>query len=171
VVTSHELTEGFGMGEQAPHSRLNGLDEGELAAKGYRTLTRALGAGVDIFVKEAGSLQVFLQGHPEYDGDTLAREYRRDVGRFLTGQRADIPALPTNYYSPELASRLLAWLSEAMQAPSADAAASFPVEAIACRDAPWRATSRKLYRNWLRTVANRKGAIEQISLAVARWGG
>ena len=171
VVTSHELTEGFGPGAEAPHSRFNGLDEGELAANGYRTLTRARGAGVDMFVKEAGSLQVFLQGHPEYDGDTLAREYRRDVGRFLSGERADAPALPTNYYSPELASRLLAWLEEAVRAPSAGAVGSFPQEAIVGRDAPWRATSGKLYRNWLRTVASRKGAVDQFSLAVARWGG
>ena len=87
VVGQHEIVEGFGSTSFTPHSRWNGLDEDELAAKGYLTLTRSDRAGVDIFVKEAGSLQVFLQGHPEYDADTLAREYRRDLLRFLRGRR------------------------------------------------------------------------------------
>ena len=73
VVGRHEIVDGFGSTSSTPHSRWNGLDEDELAAKGYLTLTRSDRAGVDIFVKEAGSLQVFLQGHPEYDADTLAR--------------------------------------------------------------------------------------------------
>ena len=171
IVTKHELTEGLETGALTPHSRWNGLDEDELVAKGYRILTRAQGAGVDMFIKETGSLQVFLQGHPEYDADTLAREYRRDASRFLAGERPDPPALPANYYAPELASRLLAWLEQATQSPSGGAAASFPEEAIVFRNAPWRTTSRKLYRNWLRSVASRKGAVDQLSLAAARWGG
>jgi homoserine O-succinyltransferase len=79
AVASHELVEGFGARTSIPHSRYNGLDEGELAAKGYVMLTRSREGGVDMFVLEEESLSVFLQGHPEYDADTLAREYRRDV--------------------------------------------------------------------------------------------
>jgi homoserine O-succinyltransferase len=70
-----------------PHSRLNDLSAVRLLASGYRVLSRSAAAGVDTFVKEqdGGSLFVFFQGHPEYDTDSLLREYRRDVGRFLRG--------------------------------------------------------------------------------------
>jgi len=50
-----------------PHSRLNGLDELALASNGYETLIRSDESGVNVFVKDQGSLLVFLQGHPEYE--------------------------------------------------------------------------------------------------------
>ncbi|MBV8778524.1 MAG: homoserine O-succinyltransferase, partial [Alphaproteobacteria bacterium] len=71
---------------QTPHSRLNGIAESELAAAGYRVLSRSAEAGVDLFVKQRNSLFVFLQGHPEYDATALFGEYRRDVRRFLAGE-------------------------------------------------------------------------------------
>ena len=68
---------------------------------GYRLLTRSAAAGADAFVREeqGGSLFVFFQGHPEYETDTLAREYRRDVGRFLRGEREHYPAAPEGYFN------------------------------------------------------------------------
>ncbi len=82
-----------------PHSRWNDLRESELRAHGYKVLTRSREAGVDLFVKRRDSLFVFFQGHPEYDVDSLAREYRRDVARFLRGERADYPIMPHAYFS------------------------------------------------------------------------
>ncbi len=87
-------SEGFERGSPAAALALERPRRRRTRRKGYLTLTRAPGAGVDMFVKEWLALQVFLQGHPEYDADTLAREYRRDVGRFLAGERADAPAPP-----------------------------------------------------------------------------
>ena len=91
VIASHELVEGLGARASIPHSRYNGLDEGELAAKRYVTLTRSREGGVDMFVLEEENLSVFLQGHPEYDADTLAREYRRDVQRFMSSELSAPP--------------------------------------------------------------------------------
>ena len=54
-----------------PHSRWNDVPEDELTACGYCVLTRAQDAGVDIFMKQRKSLFVFLQGHPEYEANTL----------------------------------------------------------------------------------------------------
>ena len=47
-------------------------------------LTRSRFAGPDVFIKDEDLLEVFWQGHPEYDHDTLAREFRRDVLRYST---------------------------------------------------------------------------------------
>ena len=120
-------------------------------------------------MKEGLSLQVFLQGHPEYDGDTLAREYRRDLLRFLRGTANAPPEIPFGYFPPPITERLAAFAERA--APSAnDPAPNFPPEALAMTSAPWRAASVRLFRNWLATIARRKAARNAPSLA-ARWGG
>src|SRR6185437_10838117 len=46
------------------HSRLNGLNGGDLVARGYRVLTESHEAGVDIFAKKLRSHFIFFQGHP-----------------------------------------------------------------------------------------------------------
>ena len=69
-----------------PHSRFNALAECDLEAKGYVTLTRSRYAGPDVFIKDEDLLEVFWQGHPEYDRDTLAREFRRDVLRYFNNE-------------------------------------------------------------------------------------
>ena len=95
-----------------PHSRWNDLPLEALLSRGYRLLTCADGAGADLFVKPCGtSLFVFFQGHPEYDARALMREYRRDVLRFLTGERPDYPGLPANYFNLGTERQLL-WLRE-----------------------------------------------------------
>ena len=43
-------------------------------------------------VQSADRLHVFVTGHAEYDGDTLAQEYFRDVGKGLS------PKVPAHYF-------------------------------------------------------------------------
>ena len=69
-----------------------------MTACGYRILTRSAVAGVDMFVRQDKSFRLFFQGHPEYEATTLLREYRRDVGRYLRGERDDYPGLPLDYF-------------------------------------------------------------------------
>src|SRR5262249_62279841 len=83
-----------------PHSRWNEIPEEALVSSGYRVLSKSTAAGVDMFVKERRSLFLFFQGHPEYDAATLLREYRRDVGRFLSGERQSYPRLPKHDFDP-----------------------------------------------------------------------
>src|SRR6516165_5988286 len=95
--TDHPLLAGAPARALVPHSRWNDVPADALAGAGYDVLTRSPDAGVDMFAKRDRSLFVFLQGHPEYDPTTLLREYRRDVGRFLRGERDGYPALPRYY--------------------------------------------------------------------------
>ena len=44
--------------------------------------------------RRGGSTLVLAQGHPEYSGTILLREYRRDVSRYLDGTRPELPILP-----------------------------------------------------------------------------
>src|ERR1700691_2467541 len=100
TVADHPLLAGVARGLRVPHSRINDLPEPSLRSSGYQVLSRSGGAGVDAFVKaeQDSSLFVFFQGHPEYGDDSLLREYRRDVGRFLRGECANCPALPQGYF-------------------------------------------------------------------------
>ena len=83
-------------------------------SRGYSVLTRIAGVGVDTFVKEENSLFVFFQGHPEYDSDTLLREYRRDVGRYLNHEATTYPSIPRGYFDSSTEGVLTALRDKAM---------------------------------------------------------
>jgi len=78
-----------------PHSRWNELSAEALRQAGYTLLSWSDTSGADAFVKERASLLLFFQGHPEYEGTTLLKEYRRDVGRYLNAPPGDL-AFVTN---------------------------------------------------------------------------
>ena len=163
---SHPLTDGLSAGS-VPHSRWNDLDEADLVARGYIVLTRSPDVGVDMFAKDVGHLALFFQGHPEYDGDTLAREYRRDVRRaFAFGGAA--PAPPAGYFSPEVEARLRAHVKAALAGGDT---LSLPSEARTGPEAVWRRRLGVVIANWLTVIAARKSAARGPTLARARWGG
>ena len=76
-------------------------------------LTRSPEVGVDTFVKRQAGLFVFFQGHPEYSSETLMREYRPDIGRYLKGERATFPTLPASYLGEEASGLLQAFADRA----------------------------------------------------------
>jgi homoserine O-succinyltransferase/O-acetyltransferase len=165
VVAKHPLIEGVGPGAM-PHSRWNGIDEDELNSKGYVILTRSPEAGVDMFAKDDDHLSLFFQGHPEYDSDTLAREFRRDVARALEG--ASMPAPPANYYGPDAELRLRAHV--ARMAAGVEAR-GMPRFAMSGPDATWRERGARVVGNWLTAIAARKLAASGATQLQTRWGG
>jgi homoserine O-succinyltransferase len=80
------------------HSRLNEVPKTALENAGYQIISENAAGEVDTFMKSLPSRFLFLQGHPEYSSLSLAREYRRDVERYLNGTREDYPAMPENYF-------------------------------------------------------------------------
>ncbi|HYM22226.1 MAG TPA: homoserine O-succinyltransferase [Vicinamibacterales bacterium] len=155
----HELTLDGPMSVPMPHSRWNEIPEDQLAARGYRVLTRSDEAGADAFVKDQGSksLFVFLQGHPEYEADTLLLEYRRDVRRYLAGERQTYPELPHGYFDDETAQTLSALQCRAETDRREELMAVFPTE-LALRRVTnsWRPAAVAFYRSWLTFLRARK---------------
>jgi len=140
------------------HSRWNDLREPELAAHGYRVLTRSPAAGVDIFAKQWRSLFLFFQGHPEYSPDALMREYRRDVGRYLRGESERYPAIPVGYFRRQLETELAAFAAAARTNRDPVLLDRFPGDA-ALRSGLIRSESLAgvtVVRNWLGYLAARK---------------
>ncbi len=140
-----------------PHSRWNDIPETSLAECGYRMLTRSAEAGVDAFVKHRQSLFVFIQGHPEYDADSLLLEYRRDIRRFLRGERDAYPRMPGNYFDENDAALFTALRERALAERCEGLLADFPAIAVAARlKATWRPAANRLYRNWLLHLCGQK---------------
>jgi len=162
------LLEGAPAPRLAPHSRLNTLSEEDLVLHGYRILSRSAEAGVDAFVRRGRATQLFLQGHPEYDADTLMREYVRDMGRFARGERPERPAIPTGYFdeATELALTCLDRRAGRHKASDPIAALS-DVLGRAQPEQSWRDSAVSLYRNWLAEIAERKWGETP---AVVDWG-
>jgi homoserine O-succinyltransferase/O-acetyltransferase len=168
VANDHRLTQGATGKWLTPQSRYNALDEEELARHGYTILSRSSVAGVDTFVKQMRSLIVFLQGHPEYESDTLAREYRRDMSRHLAGDLASFPEIPHGYFSNEAEQALKQFSLRAQAERTAETMAHYPeIPLGGTVTTPWSASTNLLYRNWLAFIAERKVEADRAFASVA----
>jgi homoserine O-succinyltransferase len=140
-----------------PHSRHNGLARDDLERHGYRILTQAGKAGPDIFTRERKSLFVYLQGHPEYEPQSLQREYRRDVLRYLNGERDAFPVAPADGLAGATRASLNAFRLRAMAQRDKALAdlcptwQTWPRLSLAQREG-----ATTLFRNWLGLLAARK---------------
>lgn len=144
----HPLAAGLPASWRAPHSRHNDLPLPALRDAGYRVLALAESDQADLFAHPAAPF-LFCQGHPEYQADTLLREYRRDVGTWLrTGQHA---ACPRGVFSAEAAAELDRFLA----APPEAGIAAFPFARCAAElDAPWQTVAQRLIGNFLDLAAS-----------------
>ena len=86
------LFRGFDDVFMAPHSRNSAVDENKLRSiSKIKILAESDEAGIYACMTEGGR-QIFITGHSEYDPDTLAKEYFRDVEKGI-----DI-SVPKNYF-------------------------------------------------------------------------
>ncbi|MGA7155472.1 MAG: homoserine O-succinyltransferase [Acidobacteriaceae bacterium] len=160
-VSEDRLLEGIASHFHIPHSRWNGVTEQDLTAHGYRVLTRTSDAEVDTFIKQEDSLFVFFQGHPEYATDTLLREYRRDIGRYLRKQADTYPLVPRGYFAPssELAFSSLRETAGSQSVDQLLAGVSTAMDTLQIENT-WRSSAVRLYRNWLEHLCESKFAAD-----------
>jgi homoserine O-succinyltransferase len=171
-LAAHPLTYGIDDPVLMPHSRHYGLWPEELASKGYQVLTRSAQVGADIFLREAPSLFVFLQGHPEYEADTLMHEYRRDFTRFFRGEQAAAPACPQGYFDPQTEHALQAFTLAARRGSVAEGVNSlYEITAGFRPAAVWRTHAVRLYSNWLQLIAAAAGRIQPDPIGLQRLRG
>lgn len=151
--SGHALLKGLPEVVPTPHSRWNEIRLPDLVGAGYEMLTSSADNGADLFAKRSRSLLVFCQGHPEYFADTLLREFRRDVGRFLAGERATYPAEPAGYFGPAARAALDGFSERARATPVSTRLADFPFDvALASASYRWAPAAEAFYGNWLGLV-------------------
>ena len=153
--SDHQLTAGASR-LRMPHSRWNDVPENALVECGYRILTRSE-AGVDMFVKQRRSLFVFLQGHPEYETNTLLLEYRRDIRRFLRREREIYPPVPRGYFDGKTVEMLAALRDRALRERNEEFLDHFPRAGVGGKlTNTWGSAAVCLYRNWLQYMCAEK---------------
>ena len=155
LVGPHPLTGGLGSRLICPHSRWNDLDAATLERHGYRMLSVSAEAGVHAFVKPGRDGFLFFQGHPEYEADTLLREYTRDVRRFMSGEGQGFPVAPVGCFDADTTTALDALRREALARPGAATLSRFPALTIdSAAEGAWRQAAARLVGNWLGTVGH-----------------
>lgn len=125
-----------------PHSRRNDVSAEALQAHGLEVLVAGEESGVALATSPDGFRQIYIQGHPEYDGQSLLKEYRRDMMLYRDGKLAQMPAMPKHYFNNRAQALLQQYLS--------DPDGKFPYEALLEEvDITWRDTAKGLFANWL----------------------
>jgi homoserine O-succinyltransferase/O-acetyltransferase len=169
-VADHPLMKGTLSSLRIAHSRWNELPEGALTVCGYTILTRSIEAGIDSFVKERNALALFFQGHPEYDARALLREYRRDICRFLKGERETYPAMPQGYFDEHAMAELATFRLRAIADRREDLIADFPsaaAEAGLTLDRDSQAA--RIYGNWLSHLSAKKAQRTGVTMLTMSW--
>jgi len=137
-----------------PHSRFNAIYREPLERAGLTILIESDVAGVHLAVSPDQYSLVFFQGHPEYDTNSLLKEYKREVYRFKMGERTDYPPLPEHYFGDdaiEMAERHKKEVLNAMQQRIEPPV--FPEAHIEpLLDNTWRDTAKSIINNWLGMV-------------------
>jgi homoserine O-succinyltransferase len=149
----HPLVRDINTRFDAPHSRYNDVSREQFEAAGLVVLAESRAAGVHLAVSRDLFRIVYFQGHPEYDANSLLKEYKREIIRHLDGER-DVPPFPERYFcsrATQVAERFLA------QATAAAAAGrprpGFPeAEMLPLVDNTWRDTGKAIVNNWLGLV-------------------
>lgn len=149
----HPLMDGLPVSWRIPHSRQNTLDPEQLSARGYEILALSDEAGADTFFLQRRAPFVFFQGHPEYDAGALFREYRRDVGRFLSGSVERYPEMPRGYFDDVATRAFTAFRTRAQRERNRALLDEFPSSDGRERPAHlWREVAVRAYANWLANI-------------------
>jgi homoserine O-succinyltransferase len=154
----HPLARGMESSVVLPHSRWNTVPEGALRASGYELAMRSAEVGWSVATRRIENADVVLvQGHPEYEAMSLLREYRRDLRRYASGERDELPSLPLRCVAegdwPSLEELHLRVTGGEREPALVE---TYPFNEVGAR-APrsWSTVANRLYANWLAEVAVR----------------
>jgi homoserine O-succinyltransferase len=137
-----------------PHSRYNDISRDQLEAAGLSVLVESEEGGVHMAVSGDQFRLIFFQGHPEYDTNSLLKEYKREVFRYLNGELRAPPPYPQHYFPERAAEAADRYLREAEAALRGDRPLPDFLEAEIepQLDNTWGDTARAIVSNWLGLV-------------------
>ena len=151
---THPLLRGVNTRFDVPHSRFNEITREQLEGAGLLVLAESDKAGVHLAVSTDPSPIVYCQGHPEYDYNSLLKEYKREVRRFLNGEIEERPPYPENYFSSQAADVVESYLRTAIRALSrGQPVPAFPEGDVEPHlDNTWGDTATAIFENWIGLV-------------------
>jgi homoserine O-succinyltransferase len=151
---NHPLLRDINTRFDVPHSRFNDISRSQLEAAGLMVLAESEEGGVHMAVSPDGFRVVYLQGHPEYDANSLLKEYKREVLRHANGELNELPPFPEHYFSPDAQQIAAQFVKQVAQ--GAGQVSSLP-DSLENRIEPlldntWGDTAKALFNNWLGLV-------------------
>jgi homoserine O-succinyltransferase len=151
VDRTHPLVVGVNTRFDVPHSRFNQVDRTQFEAAGLHVLVESEAAGVHLAVSEDRFRLVFFQGHPEYDINSLLKEYKREVGLFAKGARTDYPPFPENYFSAQTQAILEEYRDQVLTAKERGEPLPLLPETLVGEglDNTWHDTAEAVINNWV----------------------
>jgi len=98
-----------------------------------------------------------FQGHPEYGEQTLLKEYRRDIKRFLRRERETYPSMPRDYFDGTGANLLSDFRDSVLSDRREELMENFPEAAlVGALRKTWHSSATAIYGNWLQYVLIKK---------------
>lgn len=151
VDRTHPLVVGVNTRFDVPHSRFNQVDREQFEAAGLHVLVESETAGVHLAVSEDRFRLVFFQGHPEYDINSLLKEYKREVGLYAKGARADYPPFPDHYFSAQTQAILEEHRDQVLSAMARGEPPPLLPETLVGEklDNTWHDTAEAVINNWV----------------------
>ena len=156
LVSEHPLLAGLSAPIPAPHSHRFAVSREDMKAAGLTVLIDSEEAGVHLAVSPDTQRLVLFQGHPEYDAISLLKEYKREVQRFLTGNRQSYPPFPEHYFDERAKRRLDEYQRRVTECDFEQSTLpAFPEEELSGHYVDtWGQAGRMIYRNWLESLVN-----------------
>jgi homoserine O-succinyltransferase len=150
----HPLLRDINTRFDVPHSRFNNISRQQLESAGLRVLVESEQGGVHMAVSPDGFRVVYFQGHPEYDANSLLKEYKREALRYVNGELESPPPFPENYLSPEAEAAVRPFIQLAQQATVQGQAvpALLEDEIEPLLENTWGDTAKAVFNNWLGLV-------------------
>lgn len=149
-----------------PHSRWNTVTVDQFEQAGLTVLIKSFDEEAHMAVSPDQLRMVYFQGHPEYDINSLLKEYKRDVMLYLDGQ-VDQPPYPDNYFSIEAREIAEKFIEQAQLAlEQGEAIPEFPEgEILQYLDNTWGDTAKAIFNNWLGVVYQVTSVVRHLPFA------
>ena len=137
-----------------PHSRYNAVTRDQMKAARLTILVESIEGDVHMAVSPDQFRIIYFQGHPEYYTNSLLKEYKREVTRFLAGERQRYPPHPQNYFGAKAAGVANEYQQTAVfDQKQGKPIPAFPEKKIEVHlENTWGDTSKALFNNWLGLV-------------------
>ena len=138
----------------APHSRYNDISRDQFESAALHVLAESPDVGVHLAVSPDQFRAVYFQGHPEYAAISLLKECKREVNRYIAGEREARPRVPDNYLTAEGEQIANVYIDAVVQAVAAGKTPpEFPEpELLPHADNTWGDTGKAIVNNWLGLV-------------------
>lgn len=151
VDQQHPLLRDINTRFDVPHSRWNDVSAEQLHEAGLKILVEGQVGGVQLAVSPDQFKIIYMQGHPEYNHNSLLKEYKRDVLAYFRGESPMLPPRPKHYMPAEAIIIDELFLEEALKAEREQRPIPpFPESEIEpYLDNTWGDTAKAIFNNWL----------------------